>query len=78
MSFEPETGDRDGKPHKIRIDIRRKDLTLRSRREFSVDPAGARPAEELLGETLRAPLLATDIPSEAHDLHVPGRATPRS
>jgi VWFA-related protein len=62
LSFEPETGDRDGKPHKIKIDIRRKDLTLRSRREFSVNAGGPRPTVELLGETLKSPLLATDIP----------------
>lgn len=62
LSFEPEAGDRDGKPHKISIDIRRRDLTLRSRREFSVTPPVARPTEELLADTLRAPLLATDIP----------------
>jgi VWFA-related protein len=62
LSFEPQPGDRDGKPHKIRIDIRRKDLTLRSRREFSVNPAGARSTDNLIADTLRAPLLATDIP----------------
>ena len=62
LSFEPEPGDRDGKPHKIKIDVSRRDLTLRARREFSVGPAGARSVEEVAVETLRAPLLATEIP----------------
>jgi VWFA-related protein len=62
LSFEPEPGDRDGKPHKIKIDVSRRDLTLRARREFSVGPAGARSIEEVAVETLRSPLLATDIP----------------
>ena len=62
LSFEPQPGDRDGKPHKIRIDVRRKDLMLRSRREFSVGAAAARTAEDTVLETLRAPLLASDIP----------------
>jgi VWFA-related protein len=62
LSFEPQPGDRDGKPHKIRIDVRRKDLMLRSRREFSVGAAAARTAEDTVLDTLRAPLLASDIP----------------
>jgi VWFA-related protein len=62
LSFEPLPGDRDGKPHKIAIDLRRKGLTLRSRREFSVGAPGSRPAEAIVVDTLRAPLLATDIP----------------
>jgi len=62
LSFEPQPGDRDGKPHKIRIDVRRKDLMLRSRREFSVGAAAARTAADTVLETLRAPLLASDIP----------------
>ena len=62
LSFEPDPGDRDGKPHKIRIDVRRKDLQLRARREFTVGPALARTAADTLIESLRAPLLAADIP----------------
>jgi VWFA-related protein len=62
LSFEPEPGDRDGKSHKIKIDIRRKDLTLRSRREFRVGAAAARSTEDIVLDTLRAPLLATEIP----------------
>ena len=62
LSFEPEPGDRDGKPHKIKIDVARKDLHLRSRREFNVGPREAMGTEDVLRETLRTPLLAPDIP----------------
>jgi len=62
LSFEPQPGDRDGKPHKIKIDVRRKDLVLRSRREFSVGPPASRSAAETVLESLRAPLLSSDIP----------------
>ena len=62
LSFEPEAGDRDGRPHRIKIDVRRGDLMLRSRREFSVGPPAAKTTDDLVLETLRSPLLAADIP----------------
>jgi hypothetical protein len=62
LSFEAEPGDRNGLPHKIRIDVDRKDLVVRSRREFSVGRSVWRPASETVVETLRSPLLATEIP----------------
>ena len=38
LSFEPESGDRDTKAHKIKIEVpRRKNATVRARNEFSVD-----------------------------------------
>ncbi|HET7699143.1 MAG TPA: VWA domain-containing protein [Vicinamibacterales bacterium] len=65
LSFEPEPGDRDGRPHRIRIDVRRGDLLLRSRREFSVGATAAKSSGDLVLDTLRAPLLAGDIPMKA-------------
>jgi VWFA-related protein len=62
LSFEPEPGDRDGKPHKIKIDVRRSNLELRSRREFSVGPPVALTTDEIVRQTLRTPILAADIP----------------
>jgi VWFA-related protein len=62
LSFEPETGDRDGKPHKIKIDVRRSNLALRSRREFSVGPPVALTTDEIVRQTLRSPILSADIP----------------
>jgi VWFA-related protein len=62
LSFEPEPGDRDGKSHKIKIEVPgRKSVLVRSRAEFSVDAARARNKPEILGDTLRSPLIATDI-----------------
>ena len=62
LSFEPQPGDRDGKPHKIRIDVpARRNLEVRSRREFEVDAPRPHTTEEMLAETLRSPLLSGDI-----------------
>jgi VWFA-related protein len=62
LSFEPEPGDRDGKPHKIAVTTpNRSGITIRARREFVVGESRMRTAEDLLAETLRAPLLSSDI-----------------
>ena len=62
LSFTPEPGDRDGTPHKIKIDVRRSNLEIRSRREFSVGPPVALTTDDQLRQTLRTPILAGDIP----------------
>ena len=62
LSFEPEPGDRDGTAHKIKIDIRRPNLELRSRREFRVGPPVALTTEDMVRQTLRTPILSADIP----------------
>jgi VWFA-related protein len=62
LSFEPEQGDRDGKPHRIKIDVRRSDLLLRARREFTVGAPIMRTTADTVIDTLRAPLLTADIP----------------
>jgi VWFA-related protein len=62
LSFEPLPGDRDDKPHKISIDVRKKNVEVRARREFTVPAATTAAARDDLLDTLRAPLLATDIP----------------
>ena len=62
LSFEPDAGDRDGKTHKIAVTVPgRRDTSIRSRREFVVGETAMRTAEEMLRETLRAPLLSSDI-----------------
>ena len=62
LSFEPEAGDRDTKTHKIKIEVPgRKDVTVRARNEFSVDAPRVLTTEQQLGDTIAAPLLATDI-----------------
>lgn len=63
LSFEPEGSDRDGKAHRIDVKVRREGVEVRARREFSVDSARASMTDEdLLAETLRSPLLATELP----------------
>jgi VWFA-related protein len=62
LGFEPQPGDRDGKPHKIKVDVRRKDVDVRARRDFSIAAAAAKATDEIVLDTLRAPLLASDIP----------------
>ena len=66
LSFEPEPGDRDGKTHKIKIAVPgRSGVLVRARNEFAVDAVKTKTVEERLGETLRSPLLATDIKVKA-------------
>jgi VWFA-related protein len=62
LSFQPEPGDRDGRTHKINLSVPgRRDVLIRSRKEFAVDATKKRTSEETLAETLRSPLLATDM-----------------
>jgi VWFA-related protein len=62
LSFLPEPGDRDGRTHDIKVTVpSRRDAIVRSRKAFAVDAARGATTEEVMGETLRSPLLATDI-----------------
>jgi VWFA-related protein len=63
LSFEPEPGDRDGKAHKISVAVPGRDgVTVRARSEFVVGEPRVRSTDEVLTETLQAPLMASDIP----------------
>ncbi len=63
ITFEPDDSERDGRPHGISLEVKRKGVEVRTRRQFTAAPvATARRAdEELLGDALRDPRLATDI-----------------
>lgn len=62
LGFEAEAGDRDGKPHKIKVDVPgRSGVEIRERAEFAIAPTDRKTDEETLVETLRAPVLSTDI-----------------
>ena len=62
LSFEPESGDRDTKSHKIKIEVPgRKNATVRARNEFSVDAPHTLTTEQQLADAIAAPLLASDI-----------------
>lgn len=62
LGFEPDSGDRDGRPHDISVAVRRKGVTVRSRRQFTIDPVVARTAEREIVAALRDPLPAAEIP----------------
>jgi VWFA-related protein len=62
LSFQPQPSDRDGKAHQISIGVSRPGVTLRTRREFSVDagPTG-KPIDARLMDMLKSPLLLSDF-----------------
>ena len=62
LGFEPEAADRDGKSHAISVKVRRDDVSIRSRLEFNLGPAGKRSALDTIAELLRAPTVATELP----------------
>jgi VWFA-related protein len=63
LGFEAEPGDRNGRPHAIKVDVRRRGVTVRSRREFTIEPIAATDtAHAGIVAVLRDPLPATDIP----------------
>ena len=41
LGFEPTAEDRDGKPHRIRVEVKRPDVTVRARAQFTIAPAPA-------------------------------------
>jgi VWFA-related protein len=62
LGFEPEPGDRDGRPHKIKIEVPgRRGVDVRARQDFAIEAPNVPTDEEALAETLRSPLIATDI-----------------
>jgi tetratricopeptide (TPR) repeat protein len=62
LGFEPESGDRDGKWHKIKVGVPgRSGVDIRARSQFSIDPPASRTDDEILKETLQAPMLASEI-----------------
>jgi VWFA-related protein len=64
LGFEPQPEDRGARPHAITVNVRRPGVTVRSRRQFSMDgaaPAAADPVQQIVA-TLRDPLPAAEIP----------------
>jgi VWFA-related protein len=62
LGFEPDEGDRDGKPHTITVTVRRHGVAVRSRTEFSVGAASRRTDEQVITDLLRTSVVATDLP----------------
>jgi VWFA-related protein len=63
LGFEPSPGDRNGRPHDIAVAVRRNGVTVRSRRQFTIDvDVPRRTAEREILAGLRDPLRAAEIP----------------
>jgi VWFA-related protein len=61
LGFEPDTRDRNGLPHAISVEVKRKGVTVRSRRQFTIPVSNTKTTEELIVSTLRDPLPASEI-----------------
>jgi VWFA-related protein len=78
LSFEPEETDRDGKRHRIKVETSRRDITIRARQQFTVDPArSSMTAEQQLAEALRSPLVSPDVPLRATTYVMQEPGTPK-
>jgi VWFA-related protein len=62
LGFEPEQGDRSGAAHMISVNVKRKGVTVRSRRQFRIDPNATKTVEGQVVAALRDPLPAAEIP----------------
>ena len=62
LGFEPEDRDRGGRPHTIDVSVKRRGVTVRSRRQFSINPGPLNTLENQIVAVLRDPLPASEIP----------------
>src|SRR5262249_1128435 len=62
LSFEPEAGERNGRPHDIQVGVNRKNITIRSRRQFTIGPTVVKTVTSDITSLLRDPLPSAEIP----------------
>jgi VWFA-related protein len=62
LGFEPVAGDRDGKPHNIKVSTSRSSVQVRSRSQFTVDAATPANTEGGIMALLLSPAFATALP----------------
>jgi VWFA-related protein len=64
LGVEPVEGDRDGKPHQIRVEVRRKGVQVRARRQvqYQVRTPNTWSREVLMARVLRSPGANTELP----------------
>lgn len=64
VGVEQVSGDRDGRPHRIDVEVRRRNVTVRSRRAFvlSSPTTTRRNAEETLLDALKSPFGVAEVP----------------
>lgn len=76
LGFEPTPAERDGQPHEVSVEVKRRGVEVRARRIFTVDAASSaeRTAEQRLGESLRLPLLSTEVPVRVATYNLPDPA----
>ena len=75
LGVEQEPDDRDGQAHRIDVEVRRRNVTLRSRRAFVLSsPTTTRPsAEETLLDALKSPFSVAEVPLRDHHVHAEGQ-----
>ena len=74
LGFDPEAKDRDGKDHKLRVEVPGRKTTIRSRAKVNIPAAGVvRKDEEILASLMRAPFVATELPVRAATFSVRDR-----
>jgi VWFA-related protein len=61
LGFEPEPSDRDGKEHGIQVTVRRPDVAIRSRPQFTFGAAG-RTTQQIITDLLRTPVASSELP----------------
>ena len=79
LSAEPLPSDRDGRLHRIKVQVNRKDINIRARRDFmlSKEPEVPPSPAQRLAAVLQQPLLATELPIKVatYNLRTPGAST---
>ncbi len=78
LGFEPEEGDRDGKGHGLKVQVARRNVSVRLRDRVVIPlPDSGRADEEALSASLRSPFLATDLVVRVATYAMPDRAGKR-
>ena len=66
LSFEPEVGERNGRPHDIQVNVRRKGVTVRSRRQFTIGPTVVKTVASDITASSGAPASLRDSDQSHH------------
>ena len=65
LSFEPTDTDRDGKSHNVGVKVARPGVTIRARKQFTMDPAiRTAPVADRLSRALNSPYLPGSVPMD--------------
>jgi VWFA-related protein len=75
LGFEPEEGDRDGKGHGLKVQVARRNVSVRIRDRVVIPlPDSGRADEEAISASLRSPFLATDLVVRVASFAMPDKA----